>query len=125
EQSVRENITLFARYGIASTEVNRFGTSLGTGAVFTGVLPGRPKDRFGLGLARVTNGGEYKASLQDQGVTVPDAETTIEANYRIELMRGVAVQPDFQYIIHPQGDPVTYPSLANASVGAIRFEISF
>jgi porin len=125
EQAVRENITLFARYGIASTETNRFGTCLGTGVVFTGLVPKRSKDRFGVGFARVTNGGEYKASLEDQGVSVADAESTVEANYRIELLPGVAVQPDFQYIIHPQGDPVAYPSLSNAAVGAIRFELSF
>jgi porin len=125
EQSIFGNVTLFCRYGIASTEVNRFGSSLGTGVVFTGLVPHRPKDRFGVALARVTDGGEYKASLQDQGVEVPGAESTIEANYRIELLPGIAVQPDFQYVIHPQGDPVANPGLANASVGAVRFELSF
>ncbi|MFL5812230.1 MAG: carbohydrate porin [Bdellovibrionia bacterium] len=125
EQSIFGNVTLFCRYGIASTEVNRFGTSLGTGVVFTGLVPHRPKDRFGVALARVTNGGEYEASLQDQGVVVPGAESAIEANYRIELLPGIAVQPDYQYIIHPQGDPVANPGLANASVGSIRFELSF
>jgi porin len=114
EQSIFGNVTLFCRYGIASTEVNRFGTSLGTGMVFTGLVPHRPKDRFGVALARVT-----------KGVEVPGAESTIEANYRIELLPGIAVQPDYQYIIHPQGDPVANPNLANASVGAVRFELSF
>lgn len=125
EQAVRENVSLFCRYGLASTEVNRFGTSLGSGVVFTGLVPKRPKDRFGIAVGRVTNGGDYKASLENQGVSVSNSEIAIETNYRIELLPGVAVQPDYQYVIHPQGDPVAYPALTNASVGAIRFELSF
>jgi porin len=125
EQTVHHNATVFARYGIASTQVNRFGTSLGAGAVLTGLLPKRPRDRFGLAIAHVTDGGEYKNSLASQGIAFPGAETALEANYRIELLSGIAVQPDYQYIIHPQGDPVNHPGLANASVGALRFEVNF
>ncbi len=125
EQTVHENVTVFCRYGVASTQVNRFGSSLGSGIVFKGLLPKRPDDRFGVAVAHVTNGNDYKASQEAQGVSVPGSETSIEANYRIEFLPGVAVQPDYQYIFHPQGDPATYPSLANASVGAVRFELSF
>jgi porin len=121
EQNVSQSTAVFLRYGIASTEANRFSSSLGTGIVFTGLIPHRPKDRFGLGFARAANGEEYQQLQASQGTPVTTAESTIEANYRIELLRGIAVQPDFQYVLNPN----TSPDIPNAAVGAVRLELNF
>lgn len=121
DQAVTENLAMFLRYGLASTEVNRLGSNLSGGVVYTGLIPKRPKDRFGLAFTRVENGSEFKDKQQQLGVATKDAETTLEANYRIELIPGVALQPDLQYVI----DPNTDPTLSNALVGAVRLELSF
>jgi porin len=111
EQAVSELASIFLRYGVASTDTNAVSRCLGTGVVFTGLLPSRDRDRFGLALARSTLGESSGGG----------AETTYEANYRVELIPGVALQPDLQYIVHPSADI----TIDNALVGAFRVELSF
>lgn len=121
DQGVSEGLSLFFRYGVASSEVNRFSSALGAGLVYTGLIPGRDKDRLGLAFARAENGGEYRAAQEAAGLATTDAESTFEAIYRIELIPGVALLPDFQYVMSPNTDP----TLEDAKVLAVRFELSF
>jgi len=52
---------------------------------------------------------------------VDRAETTLELSYLSQVSKYLTVQPDLQYVIHPN----TVPSLANAWVLQARFEIAF
>lgn len=119
EQSLSESITLFGRYGFANPEVNEFSSALGAGVTFTGLLPSRDQDRFGFAIAKAWYGKEFKQTADGAGKL--SAETSIEVTYHAELIRGISLQPDFQYIMHPSGDP----ALKNASVGSVRVEVSF
>lgn len=121
DQNLTSSLSIFLRYGIASTEANRFGSCLGTGTVYKGLIPRRPKDRFGFGLARASNGAEYKSSLASSESPPTDSETAYEFNYRFEALPGVAIQPAFQYVVHPNTDA----NIPDAKVGSIRFELSF
>ncbi len=121
DQGITEWASVFFRYGVASTTVNRFGSSLATGFLLTGIIPHRSKDQFGFGIAQATQGNEYKDSQTAQDIAVLDSETTYELSYRINVIPGVAIQPDFQYVVHPSADP----SIPNAKVGTLRFELSF
>jgi porin len=61
-------------------------------------------------------------SLQStQGLPVTSAEKAIEITYLMQLTKWLAVQPDLQYVIHPNTDP----TIANALAFQLRFEISF
>ena len=48
-------------------------------------------------------------------------ETVIEANYDIHVMRGVHFQPDFQYVIRPNGQA----NITDAVVFGFRASVSF
>ncbi len=109
DRSFDSHLSAFIRYGMASSESFDGKDNLGLGVVYKGVLPFRPDDRLGLGMTRVTPTDESQKP-----------ETQFEATYRFEAMKGVAVQPDFQYITHP-GYSGTVP---NALLGALRLELS-
>lgn len=50
-----------------------------------------------------------------------DAETIIEATYSDEIVNGVSLQPDVQYVIHPSADP----TIRNALVLGVRLTIGW
>jgi porin len=120
-QSLGERVSVFVRYGVASSSVNRYGSALGAGIALAAPLPTRDKDRFGLAVANLGLGDEFRQSLADAGKGSLGSETALEATYRIELVPGVAIQPDFQYVFHPSADP----TLEAAQVLTLRFELSF
>lgn len=121
DQHLSDSVSVFARYGVASRSVNRFELCASAGAVWTGLIPTRSKDRFGIGATMVRNGADYRESKRRVGVDVHDSEIAYELNYRFELSPGVALQPDYQYIVQPNTDS----AVSDASVGALRVEISF
>ncbi|HVK60621.1 MAG TPA: carbohydrate porin [Bdellovibrionales bacterium] len=118
-QNLTEKVAVFARYGTASAEANRFRSNLGAGLVFTGLLPSRPEDQCGLAFTSVSNGDVYVQTSNAAGVPVDRDETTIELTYQISLGGDVSVQPDLQYVINPDTDP----NRENALVASLRFRI--
>jgi porin len=120
EQTIFEPLALFARYGVANSEVNRFHSNFTYGLVATGLIPSRINDRLGLAVTTVNNGSEYKKLNLLNLTPVSIDETTYEISYKVELKKGFAIQPDFQWVLHPNTDP----TLKAAKVGVIRFEIA-
>ena len=108
----------FGRYGIANEELNQLSNYLGFGLVAGGLVPSRPEDTLGLAVAMATNGDDYKAL---NGGLVTDQETAIELTYSTQITDNFRIQPDIQYIINPGTDP----SLDNALVVGVRFELGF
>jgi porin len=49
------------------------------------------------------------------------SETAIEVTYLAQISKRLAVQPDFQYIIHPNSDA----TVRNARAFQLRFEATF
>ena len=47
----RQGLAVFARYGIANSDINQVGSFFGAGMVYTGLFPGRGADRLGLAVA--------------------------------------------------------------------------
>jgi porin len=109
----------FVQLGYADPRVNRFERYVGGGVVATGWGLLKPEDEWGLSFARATNGSHYQRSID-----LPDAqraETTFEITYLTQAFKHLALQPDLQYVKHPNTDP----SRANAWVAQVRFEIGF
>jgi len=52
---------------------------------------------------------------------VQASETAIELTYLTQINKWLAMQPSFQYVIHPN----TTPSINNARTIQLRFEIAF
>ncbi len=113
--------TAFAQIGISDERINRFETYVGVGLVMSGPF-GRPaSDQVGLAAAMPRNGSHYIASQRAQGSSPRAAETSIELTYLRQIADWLAVQPDLQYVLHPNTDP----AVANALAFTLRFEIAF
>ena len=82
-----------------------------------GFIPYREEDRLGLGVTHIALGWDAR-KMRELGADT--SETTYELSYRIEMSPGIALQPDYQYIINPGMNP----SLDNAQTLALRLEVS-
>lgn len=120
EGATDEGLSLFVRWGFADRQVNRFRSHSGFGAVYTGLVPGRDEDRFGVALALAHRNDRY-VDDGDPGASLRDAEMSFELTYRIQLIPSIAIQPDFQYVIAPG----CATCLGNASVFGARIEANF
>jgi len=117
----KRRITWFVQLGVADPRVDRFGAYAGAGITAFGVVPSRPADEFGLAVAMARNGAQYIAGQQQAGLSATAAETAIELSYLSQIAPWLAVQPDVQYVIHPNTDP----RLRNAIVAQLRVELKF
>jgi len=111
-----QGLTMFARIGVASGDVNRFDYAWSTGAVSTGLF-GRDKGQLGLGVEGAHNSEKYRKSVG----TADGSTMAWELTYSDNLTTWLSVQPDIQYIIHPD----TNPALRNALVVGARFTARF
>ncbi|MCP3731041.1 carbohydrate porin [Sphingomonas sp. MG17] len=106
----------FARLGTASGRFNMFDFFASAGLKFTGWIPGRGEDEFGIAVAAAFTAEPYRTLTG-----ASPAEVALEATYRTQLTPWLAVQPNLHYIRRPSADP----TVADALVLGIRSEISF
>ncbi len=117
-----QGLGAFLQLGFADENWNQLGNYWGAGLSYVGLIPGRDRDVTGLAIGSARNGDEFRKYAEEELMTpVERAETVIELTYRIEVMPGLALQPDVQYIIHPSMDPDVEDAL---QVG-VRLEMSF
>lgn len=114
----RRNLSLFAQMGVGDPAVNRFGSYIGAGLVAAGPFRRRSGDELGLAIAIARNGRPYRR--QSSPVLTTQTERSIELSYLAQLRSWLAIQPDLQYVIHPNTDP----TVSNALVFTLRFELS-
>jgi porin len=117
----KNQVGAFLQLGLSEQQVNRFGSYTGAGIAAQGVVAGRPNDEIGLGVASARNGFSYMQSQLQLGLPVNRAETAIEGTYLIQVGNSVAVQPDVQYVVHPNTDP----NIRDAWVFQLRLELGF
>lgn len=111
-----QGLAAFLRYGRASAAVNPVASSASIGFIYTGLLPGRDDDVFGIATtrARASTGNQIANGLEA-------TETVVEIAYKAQVTPWLAIQPVLQRITNPGFNP----ALGNASVGQVRFEIVF
>ncbi len=94
------------------------------GFTFKGINPYRPNDTAGLGFAY----GRYGRDVITQKGANFGYEMNIDLNYKIQVNKWLAIQPDLQYIIHPYGGSTqlsgTPSSPPNALVVATQVQIA-
>jgi len=100
----------FLQLGASPARVNVVPYYLGAGLVWRGPLAGRPRDRFGLGVAR--------AWVRDRPAP---AETAWEVTYAVRVGHHVYLQPDLQYVAHPAGRTPA----SDATVAFLRLHLEF
>ncbi len=119
-ESLDEGLSAFFRLGFADRNINKVDACIGAGVNYTGLIPGRNKDVFGLAAASIHNNEKYIAQMFQEGVEVCEYENIIELTYIFHLSDWFNVQPDLQYAIDP-----TYCRRENHSfLGGISLEFS-
>jgi porin len=111
---------LFSQFGIGDRHVNRFAYYTGGGLTFSGFVPGRKEDEFGIAVAAAHNGTPFIKAQQAQGMPNRRSEITVELSYLAQFGAHLAVQPDFQFVINPNTDP----RIKNAVAFILRFEVA-
>jgi porin len=106
----------WVRIGLADTVVQRVSGYVGGGIVYSGPLASRKQDQLGFAI----NHAIVDAPVPDPAIARTGAETTFELSYRYNVSDALAVQPDAQYVRHPDGDA----KLADALVVGVRFSIT-
>jgi porin len=120
-----KGIGLFGRVIGAPAEHNLVNFYADGGITFSGMTPHRAEDVLGIGFA-------YTSLLNAHGLNIglPNARTyeaLLEICYSAQLKTGWSLQPDFQYIWQPGGDPGTSGKgkVPNAAVWGVRTTINF
>jgi porin len=114
-------LRVFARVGLAESEINQLSSNVSGGFSYTGPFSARPDDQVGLAFSYARNGKPIRQAAMLAGSPLEKAETNLEFTYRAPLTEWLTVQPDAQWIINPGTDP----TLKNAFVVGLRFEIGF
>ena len=116
-----KGLTVFGHLGFADKDVNQFDYAWSTGAVYTGLFPGRDEGQLGFGISGAHNSGTFKDASFTAGTPLDTAEYQMELTYSDNLTPWLAIQPDVQYIVNPSTDP----AIDNAFVIGSRFTVKF
>ena len=114
-------VSLFGQLGIGDRRVNRFAYYNGGGLTFSGFIPQRKQDEFGIAVGAAHNGTPFIEAQRDQGMRARRSEVALEITYLAQFGAHLAVQPDLQFVINPNTDP----RIKNALAFILRFEVSF
>lgn len=114
DQAERE-VDAFFRLGTAAGRFNMFDGFASGGLKFSGWVPGRDEDEFGIALAAAFTSDSYRAATG-----AGSSEVAIEATYRAPIAPWLSLQPSLHYIRNPSADP----GVADALVLGLRAEAS-
>jgi porin len=117
----QSGISLFTRMSISPSDRNLIDRYIDGGILFAGLIPGRPDDKFGASVIYAKFSDSVRAFDRDQVLftgmpgTIRDFETNLELTYQAQIVPGWYVQPDLQFVWHPNGD-----ATRNAIVTGVR-----
>jgi porin len=125
----RSGIGMFFSVGVSDGKANPIKYSYSLGLVGKGVVPGRPRDDFGIGWARTEfsdNFVPYLRSAFDLGL---DHEDAVELYYNVAVTPWLSISPSFQ-VIFPALDKTLdasgdFKSLDNIYMLGVRVGIRF
>lgn len=115
------DVGAFFRAGTGDADVGQVEWFYAAGLVGNGWMPTRPDSEIGLGFTQSYNGDKYINSLAAAGTRADRNEYGVDVYYRDTLFQGISVQPSYQYVMNPGSDP----TIRNASVFGVRFDINF
>ena len=115
----RRGLDGFFTLGLSTPESTNVAQSLNGGLVYTGLLDARPGDKLGVSFNENANPRTFRQAQVATGNGVQHYELSFELTYRAKLCEWLTVQPDAQYIIHPNYDP----TLKDDLVIGLHFEV--
>jgi len=116
-----QGLAAFERASAATAAVNVFSSSLETGVLYRGPLPGRDGDRVGVLVAHARGSSAFRATLAATGVPTTAAETVVELSYRAQMLPWLTVQPLVQRVLDPGLDS----RLGDAWIAGLRVSTNF
>lgn len=116
DQRLGDGMTLFGRYGQATSGNPAFDRALTLGAEFSGNYWDRAGDSLGLAVGWLVASDAY--SLANPGF---DAEQLAELYYRWRVNKQFELTPDYQFIHRPGADP----GLPDAHILGLRAQLTF
>jgi len=104
DQQIYPGVTLFARYGYADDDIVDYPVehNISAGFQIGGDIWGRPYDVLAVAWGVGILNDDYEDSLEEAGNDASD-EHQFELYYSFQLNDNLAITPDFQYIINPEG----------------------
>lgn len=130
-------VTAFGRIAYSPPDRNLIDLYLDGGVGFVGFTPGRPLDRFGIGLAYMRISGTARSLDVDtqifNGVQSPvrSSEALLEIIYEAHIRPGWLIAPYFQYVWRPSGgiptpnDPTGVSRIGDAAVFGVTTTIRY
>lgn len=101
---------IFAQVALSPKAINSHHQYFGLGVSYSGLFYKNNNDKLGIAFTH--------AGFKDEGKW---GETVIEVTYQAQVTKNLFIQPDFQYVINPEG---TDMQLRNSVVGLIRLGIT-
>lgn len=131
-----KGVGFFAQVMAAPQDRNLISLEIQAGFNFMGIVPGRPADIFGAAFSYtrvspfVSASQRLEANFSEDKILVQNYELMLEATYQAEIVQGLFLQPDFQYIFHPgagAADPLssTTRRIPDAAVFGLRTVFKF
>jgi porin len=103
-------ISIFSRMSISPSDRNLVDRYIDGGIIFAGLFPSRPNDRFGASVIYSRFSSSIQAFDQDKVLftgmpgVIRDYEANLELTYMAQIVPGWTIQPDLQFVWHPNGD---------------------
>lgn len=120
---IKTPILGFLRAGWSPNSLpNTYTLALDGGITIKNISQKLTEDMLGIGIAYAKIADQVFVFNAEEMVLIPmDYECAIELTYQFQLLDHFTIQPDFQWILHPGGSPLT----EDAFVGSIRISYSF
>ncbi len=101
DQMITDKLGAFLKYGLTDGDVRTFGNTWCVGAIYKGLLPGRPKDVLALGFCQGIPDDPYRVSKHSKA-----QESLFETYYKIQVTDWCTIYPDVQVLLNPGMNPV-------------------
>jgi porin len=130
-------VTVFGRIAYSPPDRNLIDLYLDGGIGFVGLVPGRPLDRIGMGVAymRISNADQNldRDSRFFTGIPSPvrSSERVLELIYEAHIKPGWLLAPYFQYVFRPSGgipnpnDPSGLSRIGDAAVFGLTTTLKY
>ena len=113
------HLTGFVRYAFTDGDSTPIRDQLNLGIRVQGPFASRHEDILALAWTQARLAPKYRDAQQRDGLATTRDETAVELTYRAALTPWLGVQPNLQWIRHPDGNALT----KNSSVTGIRLDI--
>jgi porin len=116
----QSGISVFSRMSISPSGWNLVDRYIDGGIVFAGLFSSRPSDRFGASVIYSKFSSSIRGFDQDSVLfagmpgVIRDYEANLELTYVAEIVPGWTLQPNLQFVWHPNGDATKNATVVGA-----------